>query len=241
MTRLFGSISAVFLLAAITVSFPTNMQAQPVPGTRLLPEVLETELALSALPVHLRSGAGVLLLESGGYVRSRDSENGFECLVRRHGAIPGIFSDTIAPVCYDAEGAGTVMQAVLDEVAMLQEGTEPTEVAETINERWADSAYDLPGPGISYMLSPVFRLNGRDDAFVPHLMFYAPNKSNPDVGAGEDRLSYVPWIQAAGRPSAVMVVPVGIQERKAIAQQESGLIARVKDYLAGLTEAENMN
>lgn len=223
-------LSTLLLLTALIG--PTDTSAQPAPETRSLPEDLETELALSALPTHLRSGAGVLLLKPSGYVRSKDSENGFECLVRQHGAIPGTFSDTIAPVCYDGEGAATVMRAVLDEVALLQSGQVPADVADTINRRWEEGGYDFPEPGIAYMLSPIFRLNGRDDAFVPHLMFYAPNKTNIEVGANDDRLDYVPWIQAAGRPSAVMVVPVGVSERTTIAQQESDLVARFSAYLS---------
>ena len=197
----------------------------------LLPTDLEQDVALSGLPPHLRDDAAVLTLKRGGYEMTRGGSNGFTCIVRRSGAIPGTFSDALLPVCYDAEGSRTLLPAVLDEVELLESGRSPDEVRREIRSGWEDGRYTRPGPGIAYMLSPVFYLNGRMGGYVPHLMFYAPNKSDADVGASDDRLDYVPFVQAPGTPGAVMVVPVGEQERAAITEVQQALIDRVAAWL----------
>jgi len=222
----------VFLLFVLLLESPANGQAQAFALPELLPQELEVDLALSALPSHLRAEAGVYVLVRGGYQSIRKETNGFTCLVRRMGAVPGTFSDAILPVCYDREGTATLLPAVLDEVMLLEQGHRPEEVAATIEKRWADGTYTVPGPGVSYMLSPIFRLNGRDGGYVPHLMFHGPYKTGADVGASDDRYDYVPFVQAAGRPSAMIVVPVGVQERAAIMDAEQDLIAKVQAYLA---------
>lgn len=209
---------------------PTLAQAQEKASPELLPRDLEIELALSALPQHLRAEARVYALERGGYVEARSGTNGFSCLVRRSGAVPGHFYDAILPICYDREGANTLLAAVMDEVKLLEQGKSYEDVAAAIEQGWADGRYTVPGPGVSYMLSPVFRVNGQDGGYVPHLMFYGPHKTNADVGANADRLDYVPFMQAPGRPSAMMVVPVGEEERAAIMEQERELLARVASY-----------
>jgi hypothetical protein len=52
------------------------------PQYPLLPRDLETELALSAAPRHLRDQASVLVLESSGYVTAKEHAGAFTCLVR---------------------------------------------------------------------------------------------------------------------------------------------------------------
>lgn len=215
-----------FLLFLCTTPVAKGQTGEP------LPPGLETDLALSALPPHLRDEAGVFLLGKDGLERSRESANGFECLVRTHGAVPGAFSDSLAPVCYDRNGAETLLPAVIDEVAMLQRGMAPADVRSRIDARWEAGAYTLPKPGVAYMLSPVFCINGACDLYVPHVMFYAPNAHDEDVGSDGDRLSYVPFIQSPGRPSAVMVVPVGVQERSEIRAAESDLMQRAESWWA---------
>ncbi len=223
----------ILILTVLSV-FATDVcwsQTQALP--EILPKDLETDLALSALPAHLRADAGLYLLERGGYALIRESSNGFECLVRRSGVIPGNYSDAILPICYDKVGSKSVLQAVIDEVAMLELNMDREEVKSIITERWTNGDYDLPGHGISYMLSPVFRVNGRMGGYVPHLMFYGPYMTDDAVGASDDRFDYVPFVQAPGLPSAVMVAPVGEKERLLIEEAEADLIKRLDEYLAG--------
>lgn len=220
---------SIAILFSICLAHSSMAQGFELP--EMLPPDLEQELALSALPSHLRLHAGVLLLSKSGYVEQQPETNGFTCLVRRMGAIPGTFSNAILPICYDKEGSETLLPAVKDEVNLLMQGMEPTEVASIIDRGWKSNRFRVPGPGVSYMLSPIFYLNGRDGGYVPHVMFYSPYKTDSDVGASSDRLDYVPFIQGPGRPSAVMVSPVGIQEREDIMNAEQALISKVQAYL----------
>lgn len=197
----------------------------------LLPRDLEIELAVSALPEAVRNGAAVYLLERGGYVQARSGGNGFTCVVRRSGAVPGRFSDSVLPICYDAEGSRTLLPAVFDEVRRLEQGESPQEVAAAIEAGWKNGVYTVPGPGVAYMLSPVFCLNGSCGQYVPHTMFYAPYKTDEDIGGNSDLFDHVPSLQAAGFPSAMIVLPVQGPARERILQQGEALLSRVKALL----------
>ena len=224
------SASTLHLLAFLVPISAQPVLAQGLP--ELMPRDLEVDLALSALPTHLRPEAGVWILERGGYAEVRGSTNGFTCLVRRMGAVPGPFFDSMIPICYDAEGTATLFPAVLDETKLLEEGYTFEEVASRVAEGWEAGTYNLPGPGVSYMLSPVFRAMGPNGSFtyVPHVMFYGPHKTDKDVGANGDRFDWVPFVQAPGFPSAMMVIPVGEKEREAIIADGAQLIRRVEEF-----------
>ena len=71
----------------------------------LMDQSREVEMALSSAPEDLRSAAGVYVLQKNGFVKVRDSRNGFSCVVERR-------SGHLAPKCYDAEGStGTLRKA----------------------------------------------------------------------------------------------------------------------------------
>jgi hypothetical protein len=74
----------------------------------LLPSDLEIRLAVNALPKELREGASVLVLESDGYVKVRSGTNSFTCIVSRRGG-------NFYPVCFDEEGARTILPAFADD------------------------------------------------------------------------------------------------------------------------------
>src|ERR1700720_2317866 len=82
---------------AQTESFFAKSQQYP-----LLPRDLETELALSAAPPHLRDGANVMVLEPTGYATAVRKGNAFTCMVSRRGG-------DLFPVCWDAEGVRSLL------------------------------------------------------------------------------------------------------------------------------------
>lgn len=217
------------LVGIFALSSPLDAQEARPP---LLERALEIELALSALPAPVRASARVLALERGGYVPARDGDNGFTCLVRRSGAVPGHFDGAVLPICYDAEGSRSLLPAVLEEVRMLESGRTFAEVTAAIARGWEDGLYSLPGPGVAYMLSPVFCLRGRCGGYVPHTMFYAPYATNATTGANDDLFDHVPSLQAPGSPAAMLVVPVGVEERRAILEQGASLMERAAAVLS---------
>src|SRR5215471_3321053 len=86
-----------------------------------MPAELESELALSALPAHLRSEATVYLLDPAkGYYVSHQGTNGFICFISRTDWEWGEFrKDLAAPMAYDPEGPRRILP-VYNEVAAMR-------------------------------------------------------------------------------------------------------------------------
>jgi len=192
----------------------------------LMPEALETELALSAAPEHLRAAAAVLLLGKQGYVEARKGSNGFTCLVGRSQP------KAVAPMCYDVEGTKTVVPLIVDEAAMRARGESEDTIRRAAEEGFRTGKYKAPErPGISYMMSPVQELAGPDGVvrtFVPHLMFYAPNLTDADVGGRRGGPAFI----NSPAPHGMIIVPMGKEEQKAIQAEHEALAKKVREFLA---------
>ncbi|KIC94248.1 hypothetical protein [Flavihumibacter solisilvae] len=167
-----------------------------------LPKDLEIRLALSALPPHLRDSATVYVLNPDrGFEIARKGTNGFHTLVSRNGddAMRGSWplkeyrNDILYPISFDEAGAKTIMPVFFDIAKMQAKGTSPIELKNIIQDRFKKKYYKAPErAGISYMLSPILRTYTNPDqddhvitASVPHVMYYAPNVTNAEVGGGK--------------------------------------------------------
>jgi hypothetical protein len=212
-------------LIALTLGLArvAGASASPIP---LMPEALEMELALSAAPEHLRAGASVLLLREQGYVEARKGSNGFTCLVGRSQP------KAVSPMCYDVEGTRTVVPLLMDEAAMRARGESESAIARAAEEGFRTGKYKAPEkPGISYMMSPVQELAGPDGvvrSFVPHLMFYAPNLTDADVGGRRGGPAFI----NSPAPHGMIIVPLGKEEQKAIQAEHEALVKAVREFLA---------
>jgi hypothetical protein len=170
-------------------SRPKIINAQPLP--ELLPREKEIELALSAAPEHLRTGAAVYVLERKGFVKVRDSTNGFTCIVNRDHPL------NQKPVCFDAEGTATVLPKILRVGELLMQGKPMSKIDGDIAEGFRTGKYISPRrPGVAYMLSGDIRNfnphTGKVESFPPHVMFYAPNLTNADLGMTPEALASDP-------------------------------------------------
>ena len=163
-----------------------------------LPRDLEIQLALSALPLHLRDNATVYILNPDkGFEVARKGANGFHTFVARTGddTFRGSWpfteyrDDLLYPISFDAAGAKQQMRVFFDAAEMQAKGTPPGELKKIIKERFKTGYYKAPErAGISYMLSPILRTywNPEESDSVnmtmnyPHVMYYAPNVSNED-------------------------------------------------------------
>ena len=126
----------------------SNMQSLP----ELLPREKEIALAVSAAPEHLRKGAGVYVLERNGFVKVRDSANGFTCIVNRDHPL------NWKPVCFDAEGTATILPKILRVGELLRQGKPMSKIDAEIAERFRTGKYISPRrPGVAYMLSGDIR------------------------------------------------------------------------------------
>ncbi|HET9275064.1 MAG TPA: hypothetical protein VFN96_03215 [Gemmatimonadales bacterium] len=240
-----GSFTRAAILAAGLMAAPaTGVPAQGTgPGRpEPLPRDLEIQLALSALPPHLRGGATVYVLDPArGFEVARQGTNEFHALVARTGddAFRGTWplreyrGDILYPIGFDAAGVKAQMQVFLDAAALQARGTPAAELKRIIQERHRTGHYKAPErAGISYMLSPVLRtyVNPEVDEQVatvglPHVMYHAPGVSGEDIGAGEPGGS-LPFVILPGHHGYIIQV-LGVTERAAIAKEYWVMLERV--------------
>jgi len=194
---------------------PNATSSQPLP--ELLPREKEIELALSAAPEHLRPGAAVYVLEQNGFVKVKNSTNGFTCIVNRDHPL------NQKPVCFDAEGTATILPKILRVGELLMQGKTMSEINSDIAEGFRTGRYISPRrPGIAYMLSgDIHNFNprtGKVESFPPHTMFYAPNLTNADIGTTAEALAKdpsLPFVAYQG-PHGFIIVLAGDKQKIAM-------------------------
>jgi hypothetical protein len=222
----FPNIACLGVLVGL--GYIASMFSQPAAETRAntvnaqrLPELLlpekEIELALSAAPEHLRKGAGVYVLERNGFVKVRDSTNGFTCIVNRDHPL------NQKPVCFDAEGTATILPKILRVGELLMQGKTMYQINADIAEGFRTGKYISPRrSGVAYMLSgDIHNFNprtGKLESFPPHIMFYAPNLTNADLGTTPEALEKdpsLPFVAYQG-PQGYIIVLVGGRQKIAL-------------------------
>jgi hypothetical protein len=219
------------LLFSLTASAQDKQAPRVMNKIEPLPRDLEIQLALSALPPHLRENATVYILNPDkGFEVARKRTNEFHAFVARTGddAFRGSWplteyrGDILYPVSFDKAGTKAQMRVFFDAAEMQAKGTPPGELKKIIKDRHKTGYYKAPErAGISYMLSPVLRTyfnpEESDRAITisfPHVMYYAPGVSNEDIGAGELGGMY-PFVILHGH-HGYMIQPLGVTERAAI-------------------------
>jgi hypothetical protein len=189
----------------------------------LLPRALEIELALSAAPKPLRDNATVWTLDTNGYTMARQGANAFSCLVSRR-------AGDLFPVCWDAEGARSLLPLDFDDAQMRLSGKSGAEIEAIVAERFKSGQYRPPSrAGVAYMLAPLrYRIDetGHITRTVsnPHLMFYGPNLTDADIGGGRGALVFINRVG----PDGMMIVPVGEKERGTIVSDSQSLVEQVE-------------
>ncbi len=205
--------AAASLLVTVVLGAAWSAAAAGLPeGWVTYDRAREIEMALSAGPTHLRDKAGVYVLEKGRFDLVQPSSNGFTCIVHRVGRIQ-------APECYDAEGTASTLAVVLREMHLALEGKSQAEIERQVGEEYASGRLQAPKrAGIVYRLSREFvqhEHGGSPKAvFPPHLMFYAPNLTNADIGALPEHFNdpAYPFVLSQGKPWAyIIVVPKDLE------------------------------
>jgi hypothetical protein len=203
--RLITRLAACGLVVAATA---TAAERKP----ELLDEAVEIEEALAAGPPAIRAEAGVYVLTASGYSLARASRNGFHCLVGR--SQPEAFE----PQCFDAEGSATLLEQELLRGELQMRGKSAEEVREAIQAAWDAGTLRAPShPGINYMLSEKNRVPVGPNKVVPygpHLMFYAPGKTDADIGGDRQGTQSPIFMINAGLPSGYVIVPMFHYERE---------------------------
>lgn len=232
------------LVSVITASAQSGKSSGGINRIDPLPKDLEIQLALSALPPHLRDNATTYVLNPDkGFEVVRKGTNGFHCLVSRTGddAMRGAWpltayrDDILYPISFDEAGAKTIMPVFFDIAEMQAKGTHPAELKRIIQDRYKSNYYKAPErAGISYMLSPILRTYTNPDenenvvtASVPHVMYYAPNVTNDDVGGGKPGPgAKYPFVILRG-PHGYTVQFLGQAETEAVRNEYNELLERL--------------
>ena len=252
-------IQIIALLVGLLFSITSSAQISGEKAKKIapLPRDLEIQLALSSLPPHLRDNATVYVLNPDkGFEVVRKGTNGFSALVARTGddAMRGAWplteypSDILYPISWDQAGAKAQLRVFLDIAEMQAKGTPPEELKKIIQERYKTGFYKAPErAGVSYMLSPILRTyvnpeqNGNvATSNVPHVMHYAPNVSNTDVGGAHPTPEQLGYYSQHGRwpdspnpfvilhgPHGYFVQFLGVSERDAINKEYTDMLARL--------------
>ena len=240
------NLRAFVVIASLLFSFAAYAENETIPGAmnkiEPLPRDLEIQLALSALPPHLRDKATVYVLNPAkGFEVARKGTNGFHAFVARTGddAFRGAWplteyrDDILYPLSFDAAGAKAQMRVFFDAAEMQAKGTPPGNLKKIIKDRYKTGFYKAPErAGISYMLSPVLRtyFNPEESDSVvtinyPHVMYYAPNVSKEEIGGGKLGGMY-PFVVLPG-PHGYMIQLLGLTERAAINKEYEEMLARL--------------
>jgi hypothetical protein len=251
-------IQTIAIIATLLCALAANAQTKPTFKNKLepLPRDLEIQLALSALPPHLRDGATVYVLNpEKGFEMARKGTNGFSALVARTGddtfrgpwPLKEYRSDILYPISFDEAGAKAQMRVFLDAAEMQAKRTPPEELKRTIQKRYKTNYYKAPErAGVSYMLSPILRTYTNPDASdevatinFPHVMYDAPNVSNEDIG-GQIKPEDVRYMIEHGRwpsspspfvimhgPHGYMIQGRGETESAAITKEYEEMLARL--------------
>src|SRR5690349_14256886 len=221
--------------------------ATPVHATETtlerMPADLETQYALSAIPPALRAKAAVYLLDpQKGYSLSRPGTSGVACAVQRtQWEAADYRNDIYYGICYDAAGVKTYFQVMLDAAELRAKGMGPAALKAEIEKRFRDKTYVPPAKaGLSYMVAPIMRTFGPPDFSVhtmamPHLMFYAPNLTNEDIGAVPNLEDFstllYPFVDRQGNAEhSYMIQIIGETEKAKILADEKPLVDALCAY-----------
>lgn len=155
------------------------------------PAAVETELALSGGPEHLRAGATVYVYGAKGFTRTREGTNGFTCLLNRDGFLYGGMA--FKPTCWDPEGATSYVPVMLRVGEMLAAGKSADDVKAEIAAGFKSGKFHRPArTGIAYMIAgDVLLAPGTGQVtktqFPGHYMIYAPGVANADIGYAQGK------------------------------------------------------
>jgi hypothetical protein len=251
MIRKMRKVQAVVVIAGLLFTLGAGADDKMARGAtnkiEPLPRDLEIQLALSALPPHLRDQATVYVLNpDSGFEAARKGTNGFHAFVARTGddsfrgswPLTAYRDDILYPVSFDKAGAKAQMRVFFDAAKMQANGTPPGELKKIIKDRFRTGYYKAPErAGISYMLSPVLRTYANPEENgalitlnIPHVMYYAPDVSNEAIGGGQPGGMY-PFVIMPG-PHGYMIQLLGLTERTAVNKEYEAMLAelcKIKD------------
>jgi hypothetical protein len=230
------------LLFSLSASAENKQTPEVTNRIEPLPRDLEIQLALSALPPHLRDNATVYVLNPvTGFDVARKGASDFHAFVARTGddtfrgswPLTEYRDDILYPIAFDKAGSKAQMRVFFDAAKMQAKGTPPGVLKKIMQDRFKAGFYKAPErAGVSYMLSPVLRtyvIPEESDSVLtvnyPHVMYYAPDISNEDIGGGKPG-GIDPFVILHGH-HGYMIQPLGVTERAAVNKEFEDMLGRL--------------
>ena len=202
--------------AVVLVALPlwTATARAQGPGTyqsghrSLLPRVREIALARSAAPPAVSDSATIYVLGQQAYEIAVRGTNGNACYVDRSRV------ETIAPQCFNAEGAATIMAVEMRSTELLHQEHSVAETNREIADGLSSGRFRLPRrPVLCYMMSADQNLFDDEGKPVghwhPHLMWYMPYITAAELGLGKSGSDGITTaVQWEGSPLANVIIIV---------------------------------
>ena len=153
------------------------------------------------------------MLRGAEFVKVHSGTSGAACIVVRD-----LHEGSRYPICFDAEGARTVMRREMMETTLRIGGKTEDEVRVAVKAAVAAGALPLPSrPSVAYMMSPrqvLFSSPDKDGvrvgAWQPHVMMTGVGLTREAIGFGPE--SDYQYVQAGGETGTlhefVVLVPV---------------------------------
>lgn len=204
-------LSIIPRLAAAQTSTPPRSR-YPFPP-KPLPVEEEIALAVSAAPAEVSAHADVYVLRGTEFAKVRSGTNGCACMVARD-----LHEGSLYPLCFDQEGARTLMLREMRETSLRAGGLSEDEVRKQVAAAVSSGALPTATrPTLAYMMSPRQVLFSSSDssgfrvgAWHPHIMMSKVGMSREQVGMAANSRYVV--VQAGGEPGTlhelVVIVPV---------------------------------
>ena len=191
------------LLTAILVTPSRAQDAGRYPvKPRSLPDSAEIALAMSAAPEEVSSRADIYALRGTRFEKIRPGTNGTACMVARD-YHPG----SLYPICFDQEGARTLMLREMREVSLRAEGVPESQIVSMVQQELASGK--LPRAtktALAYMMSPRQVLYSSADSSGRHVGQWHPHVMMANVGISKEQLglsSRYLYLQAGGEAGSL--------------------------------------
>lgn len=202
-------MSRTSILLSCVLLVPAGLcavQAQADTTYIVLPEAREIALARSAGPISISRDATIWAIREGRYRIVVRGSNGNHCFVAR------TWGESLEPVCYDPEGARTILPLEIRRFELRRQGLSPDEVDRAVENAIGRGDLAMPDrPAMSYMMSSAQRLiddNGSSAGnWKPHLMLYWPYVTLEQLGATGGPTGEL-MVVDPGRPTAYVVIVV---------------------------------
>jgi hypothetical protein len=204
-------IIRTLFIAAIPVAL--SAQTKPVYPTppKPLGDEAEIALALTAAPAEITSGADVYVLRGTEFVKAKTGTNGCACMVARD-----LHEGSRYPICFDREGATTMLQREMMEGSLRAKGKTEAEVQAAVDAAYAKGELRLPAKAaVAYMMSAqqVLFSSAKADGrrvgpWSPHLMLMLPGVTPDQLGLAHESKVDVIQIHNRGASHSELIVKV---------------------------------